>query len=246
MRATIIAVLQTRPPPRAGTDLPAPSTARPKTSILRRKVARVLEGVNDLVLIQKNLLRKKLRTVLMIVSILIAFAIFGVLTAFHRAFESGQDVAEANRLVVLNKINFTNPLPIAYFNTVRAIEGVRLVTHANWFGGYYQDPKNFLIVLAVEPETYLQITDSDFDFTPGLRQAFLRERTGPLVGEGMATKWGWKVGDRVPISSNIFSQKTGSRSWDMTIVGIFRKRKRLTDTNVMLFHYSYLNALGKT
>jgi putative ABC transport system permease protein len=201
----------------------------------------VLEGVNDLVLIQKNLFRNKLRTALMIVSILIAFAIFGVLTAFHRAFESGQDVAEANRLVVLNKINFTNPLPIAYFRTVRAIEGVRLVTHVNWFGGYYQDPKNFLIVLAVEPETYLQITDNDFNFTPEMRQAFLRERTGALVGEGMATKWGWKVGDRVPISSNIFSQKTGSRSWDMTIVGIFRKRKRLADTNVMLFHYSYLN-----
>ena len=134
---------------------------------------------------------------------------------------------------MLNKINFTNPLPIAYFRTVRAIEGVRLVTHVNWFGGYYQDPKNFLIVLAVEPETYLQITDGDFDFTPEMRQAFLRERTGALVGEGMATKWGWKVGDRVPISSNIFSQKTGSRSWDMTIVGIFRKRKRLADTNVV-------------
>jgi putative ABC transport system permease protein len=197
--------------------------------------------VNDFVLIRKNLFRKKVRAALMIVSILIAFAIFGVLAAFERAFNAGQNVAEDDRLVVVNKINFTQPLPIAYFTRVRAMEGVRLATHANWFGGYYQDPKNFLIVMAVEPETYLQVIDSDFDFTPEMRQTFIRERTGALVGENMAKKWGWKVGDRVPIGSNIFSQKNGSRSWDMTIVGIFGKRKPQAETNLMLFHYDYFD-----
>jgi putative ABC transport system permease protein len=197
--------------------------------------------VNDFVLIRKNLFRKKLRAVLMIVSILIAFAIFGVLAAFERAFNAGEAVAEDDRLVVVNKINFTQPLPIAYFNRVQGIEGVRLVTHANWFGGYYQDPKNFLIVLAVEPESYLQIIDNDYVFTPEMREAFIRERTSALVGESMAKKWGWKVGDRVPIASNIFSQKNGSRSWDMHIVGIFSKRKPQADTNVMLFHYDYFD-----
>jgi putative ABC transport system permease protein len=197
--------------------------------------------VNDFVLIRKNLFRKKLRAVLMIVSILIAFAIFGVLAAFERAFNAGEAVAEDDRLVVVNKINFTQPLPIAYFNRVQGIEGVRLVTHANWFGGYYQDPKNFLIVFAVEPESYLQIIDNDYVFTPEMREAFIRERTGALVGESMAKKWGWKVGDGVPIASNIFSQKNGSRSWDMHIVGIFTNRKPQADTNVMLFHYDYFD-----
>jgi putative ABC transport system permease protein len=197
--------------------------------------------VNDFVLIRKNLFRKKLRAALMIVSILIAFAIFGVLAAFERAFNAGQQVAEDDRLVVVNKINFTQPLPIAYFNRVRAVEGVRLVTHANWFGGYYQDPKNVLIVMAVQPETYLQILNNDFDFPPEMRQTFMRERTGALVGESLASKWGWKVGDRVPISSSIFSQKNGSRSWDMTVVGIFGKRKPQVNTNFMLFQYEYFD-----
>jgi putative ABC transport system permease protein len=204
--------------------------------------------VNDFILIWKNLFRKRLRAALMVVSIFIAFAIFGVLAAFERAFNAGEDLAEANRLVVVNKINFTQPLPIAYFNRVRGIEGVRQVTHANWLGGYYQDPKNFLIAFAVEPETYMQMYDNDLIFTPEMREAFIKTRTGALVGEAMAKKWGWKVGDRVPIASNIFSQKNGSRSWDMTIVGIYKNRKPQIDTNSMVFHYDYFDetrSLGK-
>src|SRR5690242_16800069 len=102
--------------------------------------------MNGFYLVLKNLFRKKLRAALMMTSIVIAFAIFGVLAGFERAFDAGQDVAAADRLVIVNKINFTRPLPIAYVNRVRALEGVRQVTHLNWFGGYYQDPKNFLIV----------------------------------------------------------------------------------------------------
>lgn len=197
--------------------------------------------MNDFVLIRKNLFRKKLRAILMIVSILIAFAIFGVLAAFERAFNAGETVAEADRLVVVNKINFTQPLPIAYFNRARAVEGVRHATHANWFGGYFQEPKNFLIVFAVEPQSYMEMVAPDFDIPPAAQQAFLRERTGALVGEAMARKYGWKVGDRVPISSNIFSQKNGARAWDMTIVGIFTGRKPQSDTNLMLFQYAYFD-----
>ena len=204
--------------------------------------------MNDFVLVRKNLFRKKLRAVLMIVSILTAFAIFGVLTSFGEAFNAGQDRAEADRLVVVNKINFTQPLPIAYFNRVTAISGVRQVTHLNWFGGYYQDPKNFLIVMAVEPATYMEVYGNDIDIPPETQQAFRRSRTAALVGDAMAKKWGWKVGDRVPIASNIFSQKNGSRSWDMTIVGIYKNRKPQIDTNSMVFHYDYFDetrSLGK-
>jgi putative ABC transport system permease protein len=204
--------------------------------------------MNDLVLIAKNLFRKKLRAILMLVSILIAFLIFGVLAGFERAFNAGEDVAAADRLMIVNKINFTQPLPIAYFNRVRGIEGVRQVTHFNWFGGYYQEPKNFLIAMAVEPETYMQVYDDQIIVSAEARQAFLRERTGALVGEVMLKKWGWKVGDRVPIMSNIFTQKNGSRTWDITIVGTIAGRKSNIDTNFMVFHYQYFNEtqnLGK-
>ena len=197
--------------------------------------------MNDFVLIRKNLFAKKLRAILMIVSILVAFAIFGVLVAFEKAFNAGEDAAEADRLVVVNKINFTQPLPIAYFNRVRAVEGVRQVTHFNWFGGYYQDPKNFLIVMAVEPRTYLDVYSNDLVVAPEAQEAFFRERTSALVGEAMAQKWGWKVGDRVPIASNIFSQKSGARSWDFDIVGIIKARKPQVDTNYMVFQYAYFD-----
>ena len=153
----------------------------------------------------------------------------------------GEDAADDDRLVVVNKINFTQPLPIAYFNRVRAVEGVRQVAHLNWFGGYYQDPKNFLVVLAVEPRSYMDVYGNDVDIPADAQAAFLSERTGALVGKAMAEKWGWKVGDRVPIASNIFTQKNGSRSWDLTIVGILTAEKPQIDTNFMVFHYAYFD-----
>jgi putative ABC transport system permease protein len=197
--------------------------------------------VNDFVLVRKNLFRKKLRAILMIVSILVAFLIFGMLAGFYRAFTAGEDRAAADRLVVVNKINFTQPMPIAYYNRVRAVEGVRQVTYANWFGGYYQDPKNILIAMAVEPASYIEVYARDLDIPPEAQQAFVRERTGALVGEALARKWGWKVGDRIPLSSNIFSQKNGSRVWDVTIVGIFTARVANIDPSFMVFQYAYFD-----
>jgi len=136
--------------------------------------------VNDFVLILKNLFRKKLRAVLMIVSILVAFAIFGVLASFEWAFNSREDSADVDRLIAVNKINMSQQLPVSYFNRVAAIDGVRLATHANWFGGYYQEPKNFLVVFAVDPDSYLNLYDSDFVFGGQAREAFFRERDGRL------------------------------------------------------------------
>jgi len=197
--------------------------------------------VNDFDLVRKNLFRRKLRAILMIVSILIAFMIFGVLAGFYRAFTAGEDRAAADRMITVNKINFTQPMPIAYFNRVKAVEGVRQVTFANWFGGYYQDPKNFIMALAIEPGTYFDVYRSEFEVPPDQLQAFTRDRGSAVVGEKLANKWGWKVGDRVPIASNIFSQRNGARTWDMTIVGIIKPKKPQMDTNFMVFQYSYFD-----
>ena len=142
--------------------------------------------MNDFDLVRKNLFRRKLRAILMIVSILVAFMIFGVLAGFYRAFTAGTDRAAADRMITVNKINFTQPLPIAYFNRVRAVDGVRQVTFANWFGGYYQDPKNFLMTLAVEPATYFDVYSSEFDISPEQHKAFVQDRSSAVVGETMA------------------------------------------------------------
>jgi putative ABC transport system permease protein len=197
--------------------------------------------MNDLSLIRKNLFRKRLRAGLMIVSIFFAFAIFGVLGAFLRAFYAGQDLAQADRLVVVNKINFTQPLPLSYFNRIRNVDGVRQVSHANWFGGYYQDPKNFTVVFAVEPATYIDIIQDLITLTPEEKKAFIGTRTGAVVGEALARKWGWKVGDRLPMGSNIFTQKNGSHVWDMTIVAIAKPTSPRVDTNFMMFQYAYFD-----
>jgi putative ABC transport system permease protein len=198
--------------------------------------------VNDFDLVRKNLFRRKLRAALMIVSILIAFMIFGVLAGFYRAFTAGEDRAAADRLITVNKINFTQPMPIAYFNRVRAVDGVRQVTHANWFGGYYQDPKNFLMTLAIEPATYFDMYRSELDIPPEQLQAFISDRISAVIGESMARKWGWKVGDRVPVASNIFTQRSnGSHTWDFTIAGIVKGKAEQVSTDFLLFQYAYFD-----
>ena len=197
--------------------------------------------MNDFVLILKNLFRKKLRALLMIISILVAFAIFGTLASFEWAFNAREDSAKTDRLIVVNEINMSQQLPVSYFNRVAAIDGVGQATHANWFGGYYQDPKNFLVVFAVDPESYMKLYDSDLIFKPEAREAFIRERAGALVGQRMMAKWGWKVGDLIPLSSNIYSKKDGSHVWDVKIVGTFGGRTAQNDSNVMLVQYDYFD-----
>ena len=198
--------------------------------------------MNEFDLVRKNLFRRKLRAALMIVSILIAFMIFGVLAGFYRAFTAGEDRAAADRLITVNKINFTQPMPIAYFNRVRAVDGVRQVTFANWFGGYYQDPKNFLMTLAIEPATYFDVYRSELDIPPEQLQAFITDRSSAVIGESMARKWGWKVGDRVPVASNIFTQRSnGSHTWDFTIAGIVKGKAEQVSTDFLLFQYAYFD-----
>jgi putative ABC transport system permease protein len=198
--------------------------------------------MNDFDLVRKNLFRRKLRAILMIVSILVAFMIFGVLAGFYRAFNAGEDRAAADRMITVNKINFTQPMPFAYFNRVRSVEGVRQVTFANWFGGYYQEPKNFIMALAVEPNTYFDVYRSELDIAPEVLQSFIRDRSSAVVGETLANKWGWKVGDRVPMQSNIFSQKSGGgHTWDFTIAGIVKGKASHVDTNFFLFQYNYFD-----
>ena len=197
--------------------------------------------MNDFDLVRKNLFRRKLRAALMIVSILIAFMIFGVLAGFYRAFTAGEDRAAADRLITVNKINFTQPMPIAYFNRVHSVDGVRQVTFANWFGGYYQDPKNFLMTLAVEPATYFDVYRSELDIPPEQLQTFIRDRSSAVIGESLARKWGWKVGDRVPVASNIFTQRSGGHTWDFTIAGIVKGKTEQVDTNFFLLQYAYFD-----
>ena len=189
-------------------------------------------------LIRKNLFRKKLRTSLTIFAIFVAFLIFGVLATFQNGMNAGVDLAGADRLIVTNKINFTQPMPIAYVSRVAAVPGIARVAHASWFGGYYQEPKNFLVSFAIDPASYLDIY-SEYIVAPAQREAFLRDRGGVLVGKVVADTYGFKVGDRIPLKSSIWRQKNGSDTWDFTVSGIVTPREARVDTNFVMFHYEY-------
>src|SRR5215813_900997 len=165
--------------------------------------------MNDLSLMRKNMWRKPVRTWLLLISIFIAFLIFSVMVIFEVAIN---DIKVApNRMVTLSKINFTESLPIAYYDRIAQTPGVIAATHMNWFGGYYQDPRRgFIAMFAVDPESYLRVYHDDVPLTAQQRQAWLADRTGILVGESIAKRFHWRIGQHVPIMSNIFSNKTNS------------------------------------
>ena len=196
--------------------------------------------MNEATLVRKGLFRKTLRAILMMVSIAIAFFIFGVLGALYNAFTAGPDIAAANRLITVNKINFTVSMPYAYYGRVQQVEGVENVAHANWFGGYFQEPSNFVQTFAVEPETYLDAYP-ELELPADQRAAFIDGRTCMLAGQAVAQQFGWSVGDRIPMNSNIFQNTSGSSVWEMDVCGIFSAEDSSTPTNYVLFHYEYFN-----
>ncbi len=191
-------------------------------------------------LMWKNVWRRKLRAILTIVSILIAFLIFGVLRSFDQALHAGVDLAAADRLVVVSKVNFTVSLPYAYVNKIAAVDGVKRVTFATWFGAYWQEPRNQFAAFAVDPESWLE-TYPEMIVDPDDRARFLANRTGALVGANLAKRFGWKKGDRIPLPSTIWSRKDGSKVWELTVEGIFTGADAQTDTSYLVFHHDYLN-----
>lgn len=189
-------------------------------------------------LIWKNVWRKKIRTTLTLMSVLVAFLLFALLSAVGYAFRAGEDAADAERLVVIHKISLINPLPISYQNRIAATEGVASVTHASWFGGYYQDPRNQFAQFPVNPVEYFEMYP-ELDIPPEQLEAWSKNRTGAAVGVELAEQHGWKVGDRIPIRTTIWTQKDGNDTWEFDLEAIFSTDDPRGSTAYMLFHYDY-------
>jgi putative ABC transport system permease protein len=187
-------------------------------------------------LIWRNLTRKKLRTSLTLLTIMVAFVLFGILCAVRQALVGGVAVAGADRLIVRHKVSIIQLLPESYKARIARIPGVAAVTHQTWFGGIYQDPKNFFMQCPVVPEEFMNMFP-EFILPPDQMKAWLNTRTGAIVGRKTAERFHWKIGDRVPIMSPIWLQKT----WDFDIVGIFDGAKKGTDTTSMFFRYDYFD-----
>ncbi len=192
-------------------------------------------------LIRRNLTRKPLRTTLTLIAVLTAFLLFGLLKTVETALNSGSDLAAADRLVVINKVNFTQPLPISYIDRIRKVDGVKAITWADWVGAYWRDEREVIVAFAVDPESYLavypELKVSDED-----RERWLADRQGALIGRKLAERYGWKVGDRIPIKSQIWIRRdTGEKTWEVNIDGIFDADDPRIDTGYMLMHWRYLN-----
>lgn len=195
-------------------------------------------------LLRKNLTRKKLRLFLTIFSIFTAFLIFGILKTFDSALNAGIELAGADRLITSSKVSLIQPLPFSHYTKIKATEGVANVTHASWFGGYYQEPKNFIVSFAVDAQSYLEIYPEIF-IPQDHQENFLANRQGVLVGEALAQQYNWKVGDTFPLISSIWTNQDGSRTWEFKVEGIFSDPEEKFDTRSLMFHYVYFNE-GRT
>jgi putative ABC transport system permease protein len=193
-------------------------------------------------LIWSALFRRKTRTIFTLLSVLAAFLLFGLLDSVRSAFASASDsVAGVDRLITNSKISFTLSLPKSLLERISAVPGVAQVTFANWFGGIYQDPKNFFPNIAVA-QNYLDLYP-EWLISPAERQAFRDTRTGAVVGERLAKRFHWKLGDKIPLQATIFPQKSGDNAWTLDLVGIFHLADptQKGQEDILYFNWDYFD-----
>ena len=191
-------------------------------------------------LVWAALMRSKTRTLLTMLSVITAFLLFGMLDSVRVAFNSSTNVAGYNRLITSSRLSITQVLPFSLVNQLQSVDGIESVAYANWFGGIYQDQRNFFPNFAVSPgfmEMY-----PEYAIPKEQLDAFYGERIGALVGRSLADRWGWKIGDTVPLQATIFPTK-GSNNWEFKISGIFDvvDEKREGEENQLMFNWTYFN-----
>jgi len=193
-------------------------------------------------LLLANLSRKKIRTTLTIGSFAVALLLFGILSAVRTAFSQGADIAGVDRLVVRNKTSIIQPLPFSYRDRMLRIPGVKEVTYLNWFGGIYQDERNFFPQMAIDVPTYRKVV-TDIGVTDAEWKAFEADRQGAIAGEDIAKRFNWKVGDHIPIRGVIFQGP-----WEFNLRGISTGESNAGSLLPFMFHEDYLEerrAFGK-
>ena len=188
-------------------------------------------------LVWRNLLRRKVRTLFTLGAVFIAFVLYGFLMVVQSAFSMGVDLAGVDRLMTMHKVSIVQLLPIAYLQQIRAIPGVTHVGHSTWFGGTYQNTANQFAVMAVDPEYFAMYPEATIP-SDGLK-TWLGDRQGAVVGRDTATKYGWNVGDKIPIQATIWLPKQG-QTWYLNIDAIYDAVQGFDKSN-LFFHYEYLD-----
>ncbi len=190
-------------------------------------------------LVLVNFKRHKTRTLLTILSIAVAFVLFVYLGAIRQAFGMGISMAGADRLVVRHKVSMIQLLPQNYEQQIERIEGVSDATHATWFGGIYKEPKNFFSQMPIKPDEIMRMYP-ELELPKEQMDVWLRTRTGAVVGRATADRFGWKIGDRIPLQGTIWQRKDGSSTWTFDLVGIFDGAPGV-DTSGFMFRHDYFD-----
>jgi putative ABC transport system permease protein len=198
--------------------------------------------VKYLPLLWANLWRKKTRTIFTLLSVAIAFLLYGALATIDDAFENPQTgVTGVDKLITTNKFSLTLQLPFSDVQQIAAVPGVAVVTWITWFGGYYQESKNFVFALPIDTPTYFDLHKDEFVVSDAEMAAFRNTRSGALVNSALMKKFGWHVGQKLPLHSTIWTQKAdGSLNWTFDIVGTFDVKDRTQQaqqSSTVLFHY---------
>jgi putative ABC transport system permease protein len=170
-------------------------------------------------LLWAGVFRKKTRTVLTLLSVVVAFLLFGFLQAVTIAFESGADTADAKRLLATARYSIIEPLPMGHLRRIEQVPGVLGVASADWFGAKYQDESNAFPVFAVDPKRYLAMYP-EFEIAPEQLAAFAATRTGAVAGRRLVERYGWTLGQRLPIASEIHAKTDGTLTWEFELVGV--------------------------
>jgi putative ABC transport system permease protein len=180
-----------------------------------------------------------MRTSLTLLSIFVAFLLYGLLCTIKEAFTAGVTMAGADRLIVRHKVSLILNLPVTHKNRMERIPGVASATHFTWFNGIYKEPKNVLATFPVEPEPFLAMYP-EYRLPEEQKQAWLKSRTGAIIGRSLANRFKWKIGDRIPLTTPIWPRK-GEGAWEFDIVGIYEGAKKGTDTSGFYFRYDYFD-----
>lgn len=193
-----------------------------------------------LLLILSNFKRHKTRTVLTVLSIIVAFTLFGYLAAIRKAFEMGVSVAGADRLVVRHKVSLIQLLPAAYEQRMEQVDGVAMATHATWFGGVYHKERMPFARIAVKPDEFMQMYP-EYLVPKDQMEKWRQTKTGVVVGRKLLERFEWKIGDKIPITGNIWRPEKGGDTWTFDLVGVYDGAQRETDTTQMFIRYDYLD-----
>jgi len=190
---------------------------------------------------------KRTRTLLTLASIVVAFLLFGLLQGVNAAFSHGVEESRLNRLYVQSRVSFTESLPLAQLSQIESVAGVEQVAYAHWFGGYYQDPKNFVFSYPVDADRFFSVYP-EIELPPDQLKALINTRTGAVVGADLARTYGWKIGDHVPLKSQIWTHPGGNSDWEFDIVGIFEEPVDRSQEQSFYFNFKYFDearAFGK-